>query len=1648
MSKQRNAKAADTGGIHSNAFNFLSSVSTGVDPRTGMYSCSISLPSVATNSLCGPAMGLSLSFSSLNPVDAGFGIGWSLTTTRYDARRKILSLSTGESFRVDTLDGTATFKDRKLRSFDMIEEDDGYRIVHKSGMSELIRSDPGSDRAAIVREIRSPEGHVVILEQQSGNGVTRLMSVADGTGVLLSVSYGSGRTTVRLHAGTTDAAEFVFRKANGHLVGVDLPPGYGDGWLFGYEIADTGLLLLKTTTMPTGGREEVVYELEGHLLPGGTGRPLTHMPRVKTFRRDPGHGQAVVETRYTYSERNFFGYGALDDWSDDEDNLYRVVLPASNPYVYSSTETIMDGRSAVKTVQRTFNRFHLLIREVTTQAGCVTEAITVFEENPSSPFEAQVPWCQLPIETRTRVYREDEPGRFREDIETSMYDDHGNRLSHIDALGVEERTSYYPVEGMEGSCPRDPLGFVRSPMEMRVSPPTGTEGPTRLTRYRYELLRSALAEGPDHVVPRSKALYAGEREGPWTLLIDETQAFVDDGGVHHGRPLGTLRVVGGIASTTAMTYVIRQAERNARGEAMPVLVTTTTRIAGDGQQDRTETTVRMRALMDGRPVVEVDARQVSTRRAYDALGRLVMETASADSDFAVSVTKQYTLAHTDSWVDTTDTVGQRTRTRLDGFGREVRQVALDWKGDGRDHETWRAFFDVLGQMVSETHTDNDVPIADWKVGSPRLSALVLTTSYAYDGWGQRVETQHPTGVRSLARVDPISLVTDEYDEVIAEGTVSRSGHVRTTYSRSGKPLQVQRIDSHGVQLDRRYNYDGLDRCVAETDAGENMTRYAYDAHDRLVQTVLPDATVIVRTYARHSELAWLENIVVRHPSLGGKGVDLGRQAFDGLGRLTSCRAGQRETRYAYEAGSVVPSEIYSPSGEVLACTYEKYLSDCLTGLSSRGKLPSEHLVFVHDKMHGGLLHASNSLGTQDMEYLPSGRLARATFVYDGHARVAECSDYTLKGELTRFTSVDGEERRLSFDAMGRLRRLQTDTLLTELTYDAFGRLGGMTTATAEGSLSSSMRIEYDERGRESRRVIESASATALHKQVLTSSYNVRDDLETRTLVTEEGVREERYEYDARGRLVTYMCEGVGGPLDPSGHVIARQWFTFDALDNVRKLVTRYASDLELEKHAVFSYAKDDPTQLIHITERQEARPDVVLTFSYDASGNLLQDEAGRQLEYDAIGRLTGWTHGSQRRAYRYDAMDRIACVTDNDTPRYRYYEDGQVVSEAGSTSSSYHVVDGHVIAQTTLGEAIRRVLLLGIDAQGSVIDETSDAVRQPVYTAYGDRGDDSGGSDVAYAGELRDRDTGWYLLGSYRAYNPRLMRFQSPDAFSPFGKGGLNAYAYGSGDPVNHVDPTGEALLDVLSLVATVVSAAVTIGLMIWTWGAIAPAMGATWGALTTWSSAGLLGEQVATTASTIAGFVGVGVDVASAVTTLAGDEQTGGYLAIAGVLTGSVAGVLGAGPKAAPAVADAVSKGVRGVRGAFSENAVMKYVVDIWPRGASPSVRSSMSPSPTLRRASSLPGLGSTPGTPQATRSQSAAGNFVTQGTGATASGASSGLPTSLGDGPIVTTRGAVSAYAQKNIRGWVDRARSRLDAPQSGKVLRRVPSVEESTV
>ncbi|VVO42029.1 RHS repeat-associated core domain-containing protein [Pseudomonas fluorescens] len=106
----------------------------------------------------------------------------------------------------------------------------------------------------------------------------------------------------------------------------------------------------------------------------------------------------------------------------------------------------------------------------------------------------------------------------------------------------------------------------------------------------------------------------------------------------------------------------------------------------------------------------------------------------------------------------------------------------------------------------------------------------------------------------------------------------------------------------------------------------------------------------------------------------------------------------------------------------------------------------------------------------------------------------------------------------------------------------------------------------------------------------------------------------------------------------------------------------------------------------------------------------------------------------------------------------------------------------------------QRTIMIATDRQNSVLAEVNqNHVNRVTYLAYGQQSaEQQPASRLGFNGELREQQTCWYMLGNgYRAYNPVLMRFHSPDNFSPFGAGGLNPYMYCTGDPINYLDPTG-----------------------------------------------------------------------------------------------------------------------------------------------------------------------------------------------------------------------------------------------------------------
>lgn len=158
--------------------------------------------------------------------------------------------------------------------------------------------------------------------------------------------------------------------------------------------------------------------------------------------------------------------------------------------------------------------------------------------------------------------------------------------------------------------------------------------------------------------------------------------------------------------------------------------------------------------------------------------------------------------------------------------------------------------------------------------------------------------------------------------------------------------------------------------------------------------------------------------------------------------------------------------------------------------------------------------------------------------------------------------------------------------------------------------------------------------------------------------------------------------------------------------------------------------------------------------------------------------------------YLYDPLDRLTSAHSSQC----FYRGTRIATEInGERRTSFFEHESTPLAERHAGDT---AILLATDRQTSVLHSINPAQRQPqVYSPYGYRSADNELLSVmGFNGERPDPVTGHYLLGQgHRAYNSVLMRFNSPDTLSPFGKGGINAYAYCANNPVTRIDPTGKS---------------------------------------------------------------------------------------------------------------------------------------------------------------------------------------------------------------------------------------------------------------
>ncbi|WP_175651650.1 RHS repeat domain-containing protein [Pseudomonas sp. Marseille-P9899] len=1254
--------------IHSNAFNFLSFVETGVDPRTGQYTCSLSLPELEGNDLSGPNVPLRLSYNPLNTVDSGFGKSWNLQLSQYDTFSGIVSLASGETFKVTSTSsdgsGQLLMKEQKIPSFRLFDiGNNRFRVVHKSGLVEELATETGDPVALPVIQY-SPQGHRITLSYTAFSGGRLLNSITNADGVrLLGIIRGASNVSVSLHGGLHQASfKLIFEGSDARVIRVELPTDPVASWRFGYATHST-LLCINRVEGPLGGRETIEYDNRPHQFPGDSGRTL---PRVSRHLHDPGADQPTIDTRYEYSDNNFLGRNAPGlSWDDDGlDNLYKIP----GTYTYSTVEQLWDAANnrARRSITRTFNRFHLISEELTEQGDAVKRVRTHYYADDSSlPFDQQPAQCQLPKTVTTTWYRKSTSGQTRDEVVRSEYDIHGNLTLQVQANGISEASEYYPASASDG-CPADPHGFVRHLKQKTVTPGQGdvSDAPVLRTQHRYI---------------SQPALVGSGSTWPWLALEQETLVHVNGGNAElqktrhtyinmptdnltHGRKAQTAVTLNGKTTSTDYAYA------KVIGQYAGQLVLRTLETLKTSFDAVSKVIILEHSLLNGRPLLERDDNDVEIAYAYDKLGRVTEEKVAPGSSVEALREYRYLLVNQVTGQPTQtaiDVKGVETRSVLDGLQRVVSELRQDVDGNPATRplrQTYSATYDAFGQLSESTEFD-------W-LGS---QTTALTSRYTYDEWGEQDSVTGPDGVTDYTRTDPVALRVETWREGMGK-TVTQNNLFE-------KPVTVERFDLAGGKVSLyEYFYDGLGRTSHEYDELRQFRFYQYDAFDRMTLNGLPDSAQVERRYADHST----EDLPTW---IGVDGVVLGEQAFDGLERLYRSVTGGRERTFAFDGGQQQPSSVTTPKGEVIAYEYNPNLGE----EPIQRRIQGATADYEYDKDNAQLLSSRESDQSLNCTYYSTGELKTEQRVNAGKTHEM-AYEYSLRGRLLSYTDVLGQQQRYEYDGGGRLESTTLGQTESHFSYNSSGLTSRIVTEdTAEGH-SVRIDLEYDDFGREILRTFTFDDGVV---QTLEQRYTVRDALEQRIL--RQGstlLRDETYAYDARGRLEDYRCTGSDLPLDPWGKSIQRQVFEFDALDNLITVRTVFPGG---ENLATYLFEDQDPTQLSAVRNSHADYP-ALMSLDYDEDGNLVRDEQDRSLEYDALGRLLSVSDASTGiLQYRYDAQDILSGSVGGEGDEQRFYCDGQLVNQLQGDEQRTFIRGGeHVLAERLTGEGD---LLLVTDAK-------------------------------------------------------------------------------------------------------------------------------------------------------------------------------------------------------------------------------------------------------------------------------------------------------------------------------------------------------------
>ncbi|MFM2585497.1 RHS repeat domain-containing protein [Vibrio campbellii] len=965
----------------SNAFNFDSFCSGGVDQRTRSYSYQILLGSLVGNWLKGPNLDIALQFSPYSTDNLGFGKGWKLNIPRYDLKNKQLHLANGQSYRAELgANYKLDLRYKKLLDFSVKGDASGYEITYRNGRKDIL-----DDHGNLIKIIQS-DGHALHFSWLNIGSEKRLNKVWDdrtseSQPLLLIVHVNPGRVNIFTNIGSAHEAYFSLILNNNNLVQCNLSEDAGS-YDFGYKTIGA-YNLIQSVTHPCGMLEQLAYEANGIRVNINTYLPAVTSHRVLT-RNSP-----IITTEYdrvNSDSRNFMGYGVQGgSLGEGIDNL----LERGFEYAYQ-VQKVEGG--TIKTIQ-TYNQFHLLVKEERLVNNKVVHLKTL-----SYPARNNENFANQPAQYAL-INKEEQKWSSGEDSHLQTrhwdYDQYGNMLSFKDENNITEFYEYYSSKG-ESGCPASPSGMVNFVKSRTLS--NGSEE----RKISYEYGETTGFNNQKDVVLRLENAH-DRYQSHYRYHEDKNKAF----------SLGRLASIkndimhadGTFSKTSSYQYTLG----NETVEEHEELVC----------HDNTKTNVVVGHYFDiGEIAHHVDADGVRCSFEYDSLRR----TKTERIDGSAARSYQYL-------VDTTQ--ARQTLVLTDCKGNLCEQ---SWDGQGRELEaklgnttTWKKEYDALGRLESKSSFD-DLPDKN-----ARSISVTQTERYEYDDWGQVKATTLPNGNRHIAFNNLASRQKTQGIEGLALTVSNLNSWGLEDRKQQGDRVWHYEYDAWGrlkketdpASQSKSYQYDKFDRVIHITQANNVAQQITYAAHtDQTQVTKLEIGSQIVgqrdvdglgrplelrRGASNQASLAWTyadsSNIPETETSLSAPTRRFTRD--DQLGVLNEKESGDQLTTYQYDPVSGLPTGSQDNNGSRSTITYSS------TGLPEFEQHDGSIRQYAYSK--GGVI--SSIQGARDSRqfgYDELGRLVKLStdnatveYEYDQFDRVIE--ERLTSGNQTQITEIEWDE---------------------------------------------------------------------------------------------------------------------------------------------------------------------------------------------------------------------------------------------------------------------------------------------------------------------------------------------------------------------------------------------------------------------------------------------------------------------------------------------------------------------------------------------------------------------------------------------------------------------------------------------------------------